>query len=100
MIGHDQRYQDASSETSSGLFGLHGLSGTPNSRAFQRFLPSDWSDFEQSPWSTAEYFAKCNKMLTFATYFASLGRPTSDNRWSSVFRSRACGTKQPHLQSS
>ena len=28
MIGHDQRYQDASSETSSGLFGLHGLSGT------------------------------------------------------------------------
>ena len=28
MIGHDQRYQDASSETTSGLFGLHGLSGT------------------------------------------------------------------------
>ena len=32
VIGHDQRYQDASSEISSGLFGLHGLSGTPNSR--------------------------------------------------------------------
>jgi len=48
VIGHDQRYQDASSKTSSGLLACMVCPEPLIRWVFQWFLLSDWSSFEQS----------------------------------------------------